>query len=690
MKKKHERRHSNKYNKTNVRSEFYAGSHTFKEHAGQKETAHNFAVQASSEVNAISPPFLMSEAGGDLFVDHRPDSSNNSPKINKLLRREKALDQIGSQSTVNDEDKELRTAMNEEYIIAGMQQIRNKRKAQQPLIQSEGARMERQNREKPRRHILSEESNYGGGNSVAVKIPNSDTFFPSIQWLLNDPLSISPKGGRSSYQLENGAFYTHNDGPLGPSTLAMLEEIFALSPEFPHADCQTEVDDEILLKMVKCIPAIQEHPDFVIDKIKWFLEIYWLLYHCQHPILHRLSFSTFETQPLLLLNMIMIGASFSKKSTPPEHFILADPNGLADMIADPLRWLIFTSEQAKPPCKSWVIQSLIILETFEITSTSRTLHERACIYNGAKVQLLRRSPILGGDPLISVGSDVSHSNSLWNTWIESQSMKRIALMSFYIDTVHAIVYGHPVNLFANQVKLSLPCPDDLWEYNNIDRNKAPMSVAQTPLFCDALRKLLQKERVDVEPFSSQILLAGLINLLLQVEQNISQWSNFGWESIQENWRDTISSAIEYWKTQLPSGNCCLTSSSMHHYDTTSLDQPPLPPFLKLDDTRCSFPVYHAAQIYLRITHYDYIVYAGAPRRMNVPILPDDYEIVVKQIGKWVKSSCGPLCVIHSIIYLCEILLSPEDSLEMVNYFYEPDKDPYLYRPNIVISAILSQ
>lgn len=75
--------------------------------------------------------------------------------------------------------------------------------------------------------------------------------------------------------------------------------------------------------------------------------------------------------------------------------------------------------------------------------------------------------------------------------------------------------------------------------------------------------------------------------------------------------------------------------------------------------------------------------------MNVPILPEDYEVVVKRIGKWAKSSFGPFSVIHSIIFLCEILLSPENSMERVNYFYEPDKDPFIYRPNIVISAVLS-
>ncbi|CEP60804.1 Sdd4p LALA0_S01e19350g [Lachancea lanzarotensis] len=522
------------------------------------------------------------------------------------------------------------------------------------------------------------------------KRSNSEFNLPpqSFQWLLSDPVNLSPPCGRFSNQPENGAFHVSYDDLLGPSTLTMLQEIFAVSPDFPSADDQTKMDEGLLLMMAKHIPALRGHPDFEAKKFEGFLEIYWLLYHSQYPILHRPSFCTHDAEVVLLLSMIMIGASFSKKTLVDDHLALIDPDGLAELIADPLRWLIFAHEQAKPPCKSWVIQSLIMLETFEITSTSRYLHERACIYNGAKVQLLRRSPILGGDPLKEIGADVSRSKKLWSTWIESESMKRVALMSFYIDSIHAIVYGHPLNLFANQIKLSLPCPDDLWEYSDVDRRSAPLSVAKSLLFGEALQKLLQKEEIEVGPFSGQILLAGLINLMLQIEQNVSQWSNFGWNNIQENWRGTISSALEFWRAELPSQDCCLTTSSVYSKAPDS-SHSSLPSSLKLTDTRCSCPVYHAAHIYLKIAHYDYIVYAGAPKRMNVPILEEDYEVVVKRIGKWAKSPAGPLCAINSLILLCEILLSPEDSMQAASYIYEPNKDPFIYRPNIVISAILS-
>lgn len=532
---------------------------------------------------------------------------------------------------------------------------------------------------------LQKEANTVGGVSQKS---NDELVYSTemIQMLLGGAADVSPSSALHLDQIANGAFQDHHEEHIGKNTLSLLEEVFALSPNFPNENCQTEIDNKTLYNMIHFIPELENNADFTVAKIKWFLELYWSLYHCQYPILHRPSFSTYDAPPLLLLSMIMTGSSLAKKVTPPPGFLFEDPSKLAMIIAEPLRWLVFACNEAKPPCKAWVIQSLIILETYEIISSSRALHERAVIYNGAKIQLLRRSPILGGDPFKSYGSDTSKSTNLWNTWIESESMKRAALMSFNLDTIHAVVFGHPMNIFANQIKLSLPCPDDIWEYKNVDRNKAPYHVTETPLFLDALKSLLKGEAVNVDSFGRQIILSGLINLVLQTEQNVLQWNNFGWKTIEKSWKDDISAAIKFWKTQLPEGNCCLTLSSVYYAGATS---PPLPPSLMPEDTRCKFPVYHAAQIYLRITHYDYIVFAGAPKRMNVPILPEDYAIVVRRIDKWSNSVSGKLSVINSLILLFEMLLSPEGSVDIVNYYYEPDKDPFIYRPNVIICAILS-
>lgn len=173
------------------------------------------------------------------------------------------------------------------------------------------------------------------------------------------------------------AFQAYRKGEIGLPTFEMLKKVFTLAPQFPDADCQSDVNNDLLSQMKRYIPELAHHPDFVDIKVKWFLDAFWHLYHSQYPILHRPSFSVFDCQHLLLLSMIMMGALYSKRTNAPEHLDIKDSDGLADAIAELLRSLIFASEEARPPCRSWVLQSLIILETYEITGSSRSLHERA-------------------------------------------------------------------------------------------------------------------------------------------------------------------------------------------------------------------------------------------------------------------------------------------------------------------------
>lgn len=500
-----------------------------------------------------------------------------------------------------------------------------------------------------------------------------------IRCLTQGSRSISSDGSELFNKTGYGAFHSNDNGGIGSSTVSMLKEIFTIPPEFPNSINQNTVDQAMMDIMIKYIPSLKDEPDFEESKLVHFLAMYWAFYHPQYPILHRPSFSAQQAHPLLLLSMIMIGSSYSKNSGCGKGIIFVRPGELADKIAEPLRWLILSCEEARPACKPCVVQSLLILETYEMTRSSRYMHERAYVHHASSIQLLRRSPILGGDPQKSTRADLSKSGNLWLDWIERESMKRVALMSFYIDTMNAAVLGHPMNLFAHEIKLSLPCPDDFWEYENVDKDKVPNSL---PIFSDSLQRLLRKQPVETGYFGQKILLGGLVNLLLQTTK---RFSFPGWNYAGESWQNTLLSSLEFWRLSLPNSTCCFS----FNVDSRPTSLPAQITAYQLEDRRCKFPEYHAAQLVLRIAHFEYYVYSGAPIRLNVPISPDDYEIVVGRIQIWAHSPSGPICAVLSYIFLCEILLSPESSAMHTTYIYEPDDDIMTYRPVVVINTVLT-
>lgn len=504
-----------------------------------------------------------------------------------------------------------------------------------------------------------------------------------IEWLFHDDHSnadVSNGRGRS---------FSTSSGPRidyinGVSPLSLLESIFAVLPDFPSSKNRKCVDITVRQNLVQLIPSLEQNPDFVIPKIERCLQIYWLLFHPQYPILHRPSFSNFDAHPILLLAMVMVGANLSQATGVQENF--QDAKALADQIAEPLRWLVFANQDCRPPAKVWVVQSLILLETYEITSTSRVLHERAYLHHGSKIQLLRRSPILGGDPLKGENEDVTSlpPNHVWNKWIEVELMKRATLAAFYLDTVHATVYGHMIVLYAHQIRMSLPCADELWEFDNESQKSDLLTLDGTTKFLSGLKLLLNKQKVNTSAFGRKVLLAGLLTIMFQMQQKDLQLLFLEWNSMKESWKNTISLAIDVWRVDLCSdGGCCdvNTTLCLHSEDIKFL-----PPMLRLNDKRCKLALYHIAQIYMRITHYDYIIYAGAPGRMNVKAGASEYHIVELRVKNWAHSANGRVSVIHAYLFLCEMLLSHDN--DDITYSYNPNSDPFLYRRNIMVSAVL--
>lgn len=526
----------------------------------------------------------------------------------------------------------------------------------------------------PANRSNSSESELSCGSSEPFYDTQTASILPTdlTQWLFNDNIFLNQSSSTSPMDTRSSPGTTAN---------RMLEEAFCISPNFPQPSSHTFDGDVLILKLCLHIPQLRDVL-FDVDQLRLCLDVYWSIYHVQFPILHRPSFIADQTHPYLLLTMIMMGAGLANASDASNTEILPDPQQLADCIAVPLRWLISSADEFGLPTKAWMIQSLVILESYEILCSNRKLHERAYLHHGLKIQLLRRSPLLGGDPLNRTSDDtnLTDEKDIWKKWIEIESMKRAALVSFYLDTIHAIIYGHEIVLFAHQIKLLMPCDEMLWEMSVIDKNNLPPQT-ETPRFIIALTKLLHEEQSEVSSLSKKLLLAGLLTIKFQMEQKDLQMTFLDWKSVEESWKSTLYKAIEVWRDAVCPDDCCHTRNSFYlppTSDTSSCARPGL----ALDDTKCKFPIYHLCQAFMRIKQYDVLIYSGLPKRISVKTTERDYKLVETRINQWANSSDGKLSVLHCYMFLNEMMFDGD-----MESAYEPQSDPILYRPNIVASSL---
>ncbi|CAL1188478.1 unnamed protein product [Candida parapsilosis] len=382
-------------------------------------------------------------------------------------------------------------------------------------------------------------------------------------------------------------------------------------------------------------------------RLSIYFKNYWSTFHPQFTFMHGPSFDL-KSHPLLLASMIIAGATSFNSGETTEHSI-------AQLFAEELRYAIFKHEdflQSRP----WVIQALNILEWVEKNFLSRRFHQRGHVHHGATVQLLRRSPMMGGNPSAvkratsngSTSAEESDSNveeevntdmDLYIRWVESESMRRITFMTFYLDITDYVKFRHnPLIEFSQLQLLNLPCDERLWESMSINGSFKKLAKLQKKLqtkqktFLTGLKELLrgQYQALKSYPlFTQKVLLAGLVSLMFsQSEMNNSLFR----VNSNKSWKDNVMTTFE----------SCLDIVSKLDYK--SIYRP--------------FDVFHLARIMAcDINHYDLAIFAGAPANQSVAATKKDKRIVERKMKNVWSHQRSLECVVQSYKFLWEVLLN---------------------------------
>lgn len=264
-------------------------------------------------------------------------------------------------------------------------------------------------------------------------------------------------GGFSTSSLKHKTLKNINNKKELLKSMKNVPSIFFLDPKTKY-----QLSKEKCEELYNLVPELR---NIQYETLEISLKSYWKNFHPQYGLLHKPSFNVNQQPPILIISLIMTGASYLGVDF---------RRTVSDPICGPLRWIIFSHPDFQPPSSTYIILSLLLLESYEKTSTNRYLHERSYLHHGTTIQLLRRTPSLGGHPLRDKTNDTdvdddstdgpNELNTVLSKWIEFESLKRVAFFAFYMDVTHAVVFGY-MNLFISfrQIQLDLPCPDKIWE-----------------------------------------------------------------------------------------------------------------------------------------------------------------------------------------------------------------------------------
>ncbi|KAG7799496.1 hypothetical protein KL944_004094 [Ogataea haglerorum] len=516
-----------------------------------------------------------------------------------------------------------------------------------------------------------------------------------LSWLFSeDPESLDAVNSSNMDSAEIDQMFANNgqaffllDGFENISSNSALfsdQPISIGSTETSYMKNEYELNDVLLAEFKTLIPALATHPDFLQFKLEKMLRTYWKYFHPRFPILHKPTFVASQTPPSLLLSMFIIGARLSTifdDLYSPDH--IEDPQSFADLIANPLRWHIFSSPDFEPPATIWTIQSLLLLEFYEKNCSSRKMHERAHLHHGTTIQLLRRLPTLGGTPQ-KLGQPEDVSN--WHSWIEVESLKRATYMCFYMDTIDAIMYGHEVLIYAHQVQLTMPVEDEVWDADLRNFKQVIKQAKKPQRFLLVLKNLLNGVSTRTNAFGKKVLVSGLSAVMFQIQQRDLQLAfgldKFGASETAKNWRELMTAAYSIWRNDV-GVSCCSSKTAIENVKAAS-------GFMELSqkDTRCKCTVYHMAHVCMSIPQYDFLIFAGAPWRMNVkPSSPLERDAICKRVLEWTETRHAKVAVVQCYLLLFEMFLSPQGAPEEYEYDYDADRDLF-FRSNPISIALL--
>ncbi|QPG74885.1 hypothetical protein FOA43_002222 [Brettanomyces nanus] len=708
---RHLKRHANKLEKKRKNGE--SSSHPPEDHENgakrreltsspsQNSIGKTLAVQASNQVNAALSPShtnnrTVSPAAADSTVSHPPVNAFRAPStqnqhdpkgfssVSQILQQH---NQALAESPIVSQDfsrQETGAAPNLLSWLFG-----DNPSNVNPQTQNIGSPTSRKD---PTDFLtgLNEFQMNNGGQSFFILdgfeqlSPSSSSTLglypsPDQQQPQRTPASVASQSPQPQEQQQQASDETspislnHNTVDAANNNGGTYESSRQYEPLHQDNESLHKLSDGKLAEFAQLIPEVKEHSDFTRVKLEKALKMYWKFFHPRFPMLHRPSFDSLETPPLLLLSMIVLGIKLSQcvdDITCPFDEKFRDPKTLADKIGLPLRWLIFASPKFQPPAKLWIIQSLLMLEFYEKNCTTRQLHERAHLHHGTTIQLLRRSPTLGGSPHKTTGADDA---SNWFKWIEIESMKRATFMCFYMDAIDAISFGHQMLIYAHQIQMTMPVEDDVWESNLRNFRSSFKKCKRPKPFLLVLKNIMNGFPMRTNSFGKKVLLAGLSAIMFQIQQRDMQLmfglDKFGMTGTVNNWRELLTAAFSIWRNDV-GGSCCSSRTAIDNMSSMSNSLQ-----FSTSDTRCKCITYHMAHVYMSISHYDLFIVAGAPWRMNVkPSSLLEREQIEKRVSEWSQTRHSEVCVVQCYLLLFEIFLSPQDSAYEYQYDYVPDQD----------------
>ncbi|CAH0040293.1 unnamed protein product [Clonostachys rhizophaga] len=437
------------------------------------------------------------------------------------------------------------------------------------------------------------------------------------------------------------------------------------SLERPFSSIQSihvpEIDDDVrqsILNVIEasnpCFPEQRESmwqdPLLSTTSLQSYLDLFFTRFNTAYPLIHLASFNPAEIEPLLLLSILLLGATYSGK----------DSHQLAVCIHDSIRPQIFAHAGFSPQPKLWALQTILLVECFGKSRAGQKQHEMSHLFHGLLINLIRRSdcqcvqPV--GPPTIS---DENHEGSLrqaWLKWTVAEQKKRLALLCFMWDTQHAVLFCQSLCMSAFELRVNMPCTQGIWEARDpalwaAAWRSTPSADHGTP-YLVALKSYLSPSvprPSNLTILARVLILHGLMSIAWDMERRDQTALGViagGSVSGRSGWKRMISSAYDRWEKDF-SAHCTASIARLQNAQRSGRRVSNAVERTGTEEAQISEiavyaaayqALYHAVKVLLNMDFLDVQIYAGARHILGRPVQQRDFLRSVQIVKRWAASS----------------------------------------------------
>lgn len=117
-------------------------------------------------------------------------------------------------------------------------------------------------------------------------------------------------------------------------------------------------------------------PLLSLSSLQHYSDLFFTCFNSTYPLIHPGTFNSSMVEPLLLMSIILLGASYGDKKA---HL-------LAVCIHDIMRPLIHSSREFGPRPKLWMLQTILLVECFGKSRAGERQHDMSNIYHGLQIK----------------------------------------------------------------------------------------------------------------------------------------------------------------------------------------------------------------------------------------------------------------------------------------------------------------